>query len=522
MAIVANTVSENGDVLYIKTDVAAVGLLALTGFVSSTTNEDYPYTYFEKTFRYSLDGITWSSWYDLITENITAIDVNPYATFFIEYRYEKKGALGIENLGFNSITLDATYEAQSCGIYFNNSIFSQYFDCQDIEVLGWYLNVTEKLFNTGVLAQYLPRKNENGSSEDFIIFWKSVAKFFAYYVVCARKFQNFYQNEDLIREYLLQRGLNVTNNDDLVALNTLMGQFTSEISKRGTINIYDKDSEIKGEILRLIFFEEFDEFIFNFHSPENFGWTLNRSSPMYRGLDLDENANKFYEKTEPIDITKYPIKQTIDSPVTIEELEGFNVIKLNSNASEECGIYFDEFNQSKLIAVSENIDYELSFSMKVDGDMSLTVGFLAYDKDFNQITLRQVTNNANNDNFILEHDFINPNNTWIKLRFLFYNKNANNTDYTLIPNFGAGINLKMVENIAYVAPTITTKQGTIYLKDLKFIPSDTPYSRGFLNVKNYISMWSKNRNSKYSLEELEDYIRRFMIPYNSNIKVIEL
>lgn len=520
MAIIANTVTENGDVLFIKSDIAAVGLLALTGFTDSTVNENYPYLYFEKTFRYSLDGITWSNWTNLTIGNITTIIVDPYATFFIEYRYERKGVLGLENLAFNSATLDATYDAQSCGYYFTNSIFSNFFSCQDTELLGWYLNVTEKLFNTGVLAQYLPRFNENGSPEDFIIFWKSISKFFAHYVVYSRKFQHFYQNEELIREYLLQKGLHVSNNDDLMTLNTLMSQYMYEISKRGTINVYDKDSAIKGEILRLIFFEEFDEFVFNFYSPENFGWTLNRSSPLYRGLDLEENANKF-RVNSPLNSTRYQIIQSGGSTITLETLEGKEVVKIVGDGTNEAGFLYNESNANTCIPVSNTIDYELSFSLKSADTFSLKVGFTSTDKELNPIDLKGISTDTDS-NICSTLGPISPSNTWIKYRFLLLNKDATEANYTSLPNINEGENLKMTANVSYIIPTITTSVGTVYLKDIMFTPADTEYSRGFLNVKNYISMWVKNRNTKYNTEELEDYVRRFMIPYNSNIKITEL
>ena len=524
MAIVANTVTENGDVLFIKSDIAAVGLIALTGFVDETQNENYPYLYFSKTFRYSLDGITWSSWRELTVPNITSISVNPYDVFFVEYRYERKGVLGLENLEFDSATIDATYEPQSCGIYFTNSYFSKYFDCNDIEVLGWYLNVTEKLFNTGVLAQYLPRKNEDGNPEDFLIFWKSISKFFAYYVIYSRKFQNFYQTEDLVREYLIQRGLNVSNSDDLMTLNALMNTFTYEISKRGTINVYDKDSAVKGEILRLIFFEEFDEFIFNYHIPEHFGWTLNRSSPLYRGLDLDLNANKWYEKSRVTNLDLYPIIQSGASTITIIEDSGLDVVSLDHNDADvgfgQNG-NIDDLNAFK-ITVNPNIVYDLSFKIKYSGDLGLTAGANIFDKNLNALNLKSIVDGTTLNNFIVNKLGYGITD-WHELKFYIYPHDTVNNSVPISSNANFGTNLKFDINTSYIIPKIILDSpAECLVKDIKFKPAYTDYSRGFLNVKNYISVWLVNRNQKYNTEQLEDYMRRYLIPYNSNIKITSL
>ena len=73
-------------------------------------------------------------------------------------------------------------------------------------------------------------------------------------------------------------------------------KFSHQIFNRGTNHINDKKNEgsqIEGEILRLIQYNDKDEYLFNLHKTEHFGWNLGNSSPLYRGLYLNDNLQKY-------------------------------------------------------------------------------------------------------------------------------------------------------------------------------------------------------------------------------------
>ena len=86
MAIVENIASEIGDVILIRDSVPIVGLVTLASFTDSVVNETGT-KFFTKEFRYSTDGINFTTWIELTNPNIAAVNVTPTSTFVTEYRY---------------------------------------------------------------------------------------------------------------------------------------------------------------------------------------------------------------------------------------------------------------------------------------------------------------------------------------------------------------------------------------------------------------------------------------------------
>ena len=217
MIIVSNQTTESGDILFMQTDIPAIGVSALIGFTDDTTGEN-PDVYYKKKFQISRDGVTWTEWQDLTIPNIQAIEVDIYSEIFVRYKYEH---IGEGLLEFNSNTLTGDYTTLDCPFYFKQSIFSKYFGCHDLKVLRWYLNVVEKLY-TVELNRYIKFDDGTGNAQDAISFWQSIARFFAYYVILARTYQDFYLNENLLDAYLRQRGLFTANYSAYWKLLTMM------------------------------------------------------------------------------------------------------------------------------------------------------------------------------------------------------------------------------------------------------------------------------------------------------------
>jgi hypothetical protein len=73
------------------------------------------------------------------------------------------------------------------------------------------VNVLEKLYKKGILPAYIERdfNSTNAADRDFIDTWRAVTHYFALYVCMARHFQFFYQDTNLLNEYLDQRGITV-------------------------------------------------------------------------------------------------------------------------------------------------------------------------------------------------------------------------------------------------------------------------------------------------------------------------
>lgn len=527
MAIVGNIVTEVGDILEIRTDSPAVGVIALTGFIDDTDNEDVN-NFFDKKFRYSIDGITFTDWLPLTNPNISSISINESNVLIIHFRYEKQGD-DTSDLAFNSVTVNGDYVALSNPFYFDNSLFASYFGFNDIELLGWYLNVTEKLVNTGLIGPYVSRLNTAGSKEDYIVIWKSIAKFFAYYVILARKFQQFYQNKDLLIEYLEGRGLKTSINNTLPELVTLMSTYNQQIFKRGTSNIISLSDTGFGELLRLIFFEEGDEFLFNLYQLQHFGWNVNNSSPLYRGLYSEVNLNKSYEKTPDfIDLNLYPLVNPSNISITTDgDKEVLSINVLSSGEYDYSGIGYTSVDDDnyKPITVDENLDYEITFFVKkgVLGHLELSVN--AFDKDGNALNLKSAKDDTITNSFINNLE-LQRDDEYLFIRCIIYNKQKLARDADLL-NVNQGNNLKFITGVTKIIPKIILSRVGILIDEdvqaniynLKVTPLLTPYDRGFIQTSRFITCFLKNRNLILLEKEIEDFISRYLIPYNSRIDV---
>jgi hypothetical protein len=374
MAIVNNTVSEIGDILVIEVDTPILGIVLLSDFIDEVLNETGN-KYFEKQFRYSLDGVNYSEWLSLTTDNIRGIEIVPTHTFKVQYTYKRVGSDGTGNLAFNFVTLNGQYIEVESGQIFNKSIFGRFFSTISIDVLNWMLNVLEKMYQPGIIPKYVIRNrnaNDLWEDKDYLDFWKLITWFFAIIVTYARLFKNFDTNEILFREYLKAHDLFTSSGSSLEDLTYLLNNLYSQIRERGTnliaikkdeiLDIDESDEEssssdadiqrVDGELLRLINSNSLDEFIFCLCEPWKIGWNIDNSSPLYKGTNQMSNLIKSYEKSEGIvNINKYPIINNQFCSIIIEN-EGED-----SDSNEE---NFNDSEKNGVLKISSVLDNEIS------------------------------------------------------------------------------------------------------------------------------------------------------------------
>lgn len=390
MAVIENRATEIGDVIRIKTEVPVIGLLFLTTF-SDSVEEQLEASFF-KQFRYSNDGgLNFTEWVDLNILNIQGVSVERKDQFILEYRYEATGTSIGSGLIFNSITVSGEFENLEYPIY-DTTLFKKFFDVNDINVLGWALNVLEKLYRSGILPEYIKRNDDSSNNvedRDFIVFWNSVTHFFALIVYFYRQYENIASNKELIKEFLQGKDIQIPVNENLEDLSYLLYNYISEYRRRGTERIvYKKDQngeQIDGELLRLIGFVEPDEFIFALLEPKDTGLCVGHSSPCWKGTEGIVNLIKAYEYAYGFtDITKYPLIGSSYVSLINNEL-----VLSNQGTLDSAGIGMDVLDQTKLIKVDSGIDYTISaeVSKNVLDDDNIRFDCLAYDKDFNQVNL---------------------------------------------------------------------------------------------------------------------------------------
>lgn len=473
MAIIANKVTSEGVVIYIKSD-PVIGIVALTSFLDNITGETATEFFTNKLFRYSTNGITFTEWTPLTLPNITSITFQPKDIIVIELSYEK-------NTSNPSVTVSEVQFTESLGslvtsdTYFNNSIFAEFFKSTDLEVLKWYINVVEKIYNKGLIANYIERLDDSESVESFLDFWKAIAKYFSFLVIYARKYQKFYEVESLLQEYLEERGLKTSIHNSIVELQYLMENYYKQVFNRGTNHIVDdkfwKGDIIDGELLRLINYIKEDEFLFNLHKNEYFGWNLGNSSPLYRGLYLNDSLQKF-----------------------------------------------DVAQPTKLIKVDERMNYEISFFIQTAN--AVTVEIEAFDKNQSLVQLKSYKDGSLT-NIAIQNVTLQRSDKGIFIRVILYNKSKTIflNDKT---NINQGHDLILNEDVVYIRPKITDNGSIVYPSTLRILPLFTNYSHGLIQVYNFISCWLENNNNDYTIRDIKSYIRQYLIPYNSTLEVVDI
>jgi len=548
MAVVGNTCSAIGDVLLITPGTPILGLTALVDY-SDTIIGETGTRYFDKYFRYTINGIHYSNWIVLTNLNLQAVSVSPSNIFLIEYRYVRAGTDNTGLLEFVDITLNGTYGTLTCGFYYNNSIFKLYFECYDDEVASWCVNVLNKIYEEGTLPAYIERGEGATEDEDFINFWKSIGCYLAFFVLFARKIEDFYSDKDLISEYLKQRNVFICeSSSDLADLVYIMWHYYQEIRHRGTIMIAKRKGDVvkagikavNGELLRLFCVGADDEFIFQIVLPQFLGWNLMNSSPMWRGLTNQIAVNKAWEDTRDIvDLNVYPLLESsyIDiwqytgPPINGGNEETMRISEVPASTSSgispsQLPLQGDDI--AKAIIVSPYLSYEITFFVKQDQlDSNFTFGVYAFDSGNNQINLQAVTvpvgdPSSQNDFFVSQN--LSAADRWYFVRGIIY---AYPTDplssEDAKTNLGLGNHLRFkTTTTVKIIPKILNEIGTaspgnaIKLWDIKVRPLWTLFSTCFLQVKNFIFIWVIDNNFNLTQAQKEEIIRRYLLPYNSS------
>jgi len=466
----------NTVVLEMKPVVGIIGIISLTENISGT---------FLKSFSYSLDGINYSDQLDLSL--ITTILFNKKDTVCITIIYTKIDNGEVVDVFLTELVSTIDYDQT----YFDTSNFKKFFESSDNELVPWFINVLKKTYSVDndVLPKFIDRKNKEGLDKDFIDFWLAISKFFSFFVIYSRKYQKFYLQEDLLREFLSQRGMLISQFDSLEELQYLMEKFYHEVFLRGTNNIQSRKviedfsfegfldynntkGEVNGELLRLINFLPKNELLFNLHEPQNFGWNLGNSSPLYRGLGMNKSLYKLTES-------------------------------------------------SKTTKINISLSYEISFKIKTD--KPITLRLLGFDSSHDPIKFISQKDGSITDYFFEDLELYRDD-IFVYIKCYLYRKDfpINNLNNPL----NQGNNLIIgSESVNYIRPVFYIDGLEMVLteeEEFRINPLETSYSHGILQVYNWISCFIVNNNYSKKLHDVKQTIRKYLIPYNSHLELIGL
>ena len=106
MAVTGSSTNANGDQLLVSLKTPYENVVEVLSFTDSITGETTA-CYYNKDFRWGIDGVQYSDWVTLTDANLKALILNPANKFWIQYRYTQVGDC---TLTFNSIALEIVYD----------------------------------------------------------------------------------------------------------------------------------------------------------------------------------------------------------------------------------------------------------------------------------------------------------------------------------------------------------------------------------------------------------------------------
>ena len=546
--IIENKTTEQGDILRISTDVPILGLVLLRGFLDSTTGETGD-LYYKKMFRYSKDiGASWSDWVELNSMNLQNVPVKEKESFLFEYAYRQEGRDG--DLYFNWVQLEGEISQGNNDIY-EQTDFKNFFDVNDIHVLGWAFNVLEKLYELGILPRYVKR-DYTPDSKDFIDYWLTVTHFFALIVYMARQFEDIPANATLFNMFIEEKGLAFSGNETQVQRDYLFANYINEFRKRGTKNITDDEGVVNGEFLRLINYKTVDEFLFFNLVRQDLGWCCDVSSPMWTGTEQIVNAMKAYEYPPSVEnVLAYPLIGDF-SDENIVDLNGYKWLELPQTPGTVNGVSISDGKlllqngypvllekrgslllenstlslKNQLLKISPAISYEIYFrvistSTDATANDNLSFGVKGYTGSLDEVDFVNARTDTIQNSFF---DLATPRvlykvgvEYWMRGVILAADEPLRESASL---NFRNGVPLKANKNVRYFTPIVTQafEEGckTLLIRDIKVKPLNLSVERGFFESILPVVTYFYNNSGKDN-SYVKNFTERYLIGYKNNI-----
>ncbi len=544
-----NILSNIGDSIIININPLITGRVRFTGYTEVVSGETF-YRSLERKFRISTDEIFWSEWKELTNENLATETYITENSLFIQVKYTRTGTDETGEIEFTSIDfLGTREEIKFVAPTLMNSIFAKLIGTSELQKLE--LNLFKKLYFRGILPQYITRAENVDYKEDkdFVDFFYSVARFFALIIRFFKRFENFRNDEELLREQIRGYGIYFDeSNVSLEELQYIAQNILSIIQQRGTEMIFvrkgellpnGKTAEINGEAVRLIRSRVCDEIDYDAIPKYKMGWCLNNSSPLYRGTARSYNLNKTKENTQDFQsLDNFILTKSGSGDYQLANLiEGKRVLKLTtmtSGSSVGLGGISGNADGDLLLIAEPKLDYEITFAFRVNtaDQAKLKFGVRGYDinkKYLNDAFMSTNGNAVSGDFFELDLDEVIPN-VWYNVRGIIH---AYSTQFfESQTNMGRGTDV-MFNNFftKYIIPNIQVVadgETNVDIWDYKVRPlvrgknimplrdgSTDSRSLGFIQASPMFYTYFKNNNNSLSVEEITDIIEKYLYPFNS-------
>lgn len=402
---------------------------------------------------------------------------------------------------------------------YNKTVFKRFFEENDPAVMEWAENVLEKVSSPGILPTFIKK-----DGEDFKAYWETVCHIFALVVLYAKQYNEIDTNKILFELFIENRGLVTDEVDTLEQMQYLFDNYVKEYRKRGTIDIVNKEGTILGELLRLIRYKTEEEFIFALLMARDTGWTMGYSSPTWNRTDTVLNVTKGYETTESItDLNAYPLVNPTGVVVVSDiDNDGNPIQAMTFVGNSLVGISSAE-DKSKLLPVSENMTYQISFKAKTSSvnNQNLKFGVEVYGKGKQVMTCKESYGEAESISFVSNDGALSLPfaGVYYECRGILSRKDRAYASPVAL-NFPNGRGLQMKEGTSYLSLSLTQDRSqassSVYIYDIKIKPIFLPFYQGHLGEKDVIAAYYKN-NSLVSNEGVKDFMETYLVAYKNII-----
>lgn len=544
-----NKIYKIGDSLVVNVKPKQNGTAVIAGFTDSFIGLVEGRA-IEREYRIVEDDLFYSDWNVLSEESISGKIIKQNNT--IQVRYTRRGADASGYIEFQNIEFKGDFEPEVINSpILNNSMFANVAWSEKTDALA--KNIFKKLYFRGIIPTYVLRGDNIDVNEDrdyITLFW-AIAKFYAIIISFFKRFENFYNDEELMLEWIRQNGINFDESViTLEQLKFLANNLYDEIRKRGTKMIFNREgdvvngktNEIDGELIRLIRGRRCDELLYENIPLHKIGWCMRQSSPLYRGTCFAKRLNKTKEDTENFQsIDNFQTFSLSESSLTIEnesDKKGILVLKASGNSACGLGLYnsIPEGTLDRIYPADANLDYEITFMFKVrlaGNNSKLHFGVDAFDISKRKVSDAFITTNGNSiaENFL---DGISltkfKTGAWYFVRGIIHAYSSDVVENVKL-NIGYGNNVSFNNIfIKYILPKIyltSDNSSSLCIWDYKIRPMvrgtnilplrsgyENSHSLGFIQSPKIFYAYFRNNNNSQSKDEITDIIERYLLPFN--------
>ena len=544
-----NIISNIGDVLIVRIEPKITGKISFTGYTETIENETEERS-LKREFRISQDGVFWTDWATLNNDNLSSEEYFTDSYIQIEIRYTRTGTDESGDIVFKSIDFNGTRKSiQFDAPTLQSSIFGNIIGTNILAKLE--RNIFKKLYYRGILPDYIKRAENSSYNEDkdFVDLFYSIARFFSILISFFRRWENFRNDEDLLREQVRGYGIYFNENDiTLSELKYIAQNILSQAQQRGTEMIFKRKgvAPIDGEFIRLTRNRICDELLYEYIPIYKIGWCLGNSSPIYKGTAMAYNLNKTKENTKDFQsLSNFVLSKSGTGSYSLQNTDNKRVIRLSATSygtgHSAIGRIDSNINVGDNIhSADSQLDYEITFAFKINSGTNLsklTLNFGVEGFDINKEKLNDAFSTV--DGFQVSENFFDQSMDIWKIGKWYYARgiiHAYSSENVIGSKTNLGIGQDLVFNnsfVKYIIPKIefytkTAQNASIDIYDYKIRPlirgknilplkngSIDSHGLGFIQGTKILYTYVRNNNNGQSEDEIIDIIERYLYPFNT-------